>query len=226
MEKYEKYRIKSLYGNKCGVIYGMYAAKAGKTLNITKEEGQIVIDFIKSAFPKVIAMVEASSAFAKANGYVILNTRTNSRAWFPNLIRLIRGELDERNDFKLLSGDLSEARNIKIQGTQADMIKECTVELQIWIDANGYTDEITILSWVHDEVVCEFPDYLNGKCIDWHHWRYIENNILTFTKDSGEIVEVEHYGELKRLLMIEVCNRYLTNVSMDVDYDIEKFWTK
>lgn len=217
-----------------GVIYGMYATKAGKTLNISKEEGQIVIDFIKSEYPDVITMVEEASAFANANGYLILNNRTNSRAWFPAIIEAIKGQYDfsdwnTRKAYPILAGRVrkeeSEARNIRIQGTQADMIKECTVVLQQWIDDNNYTNEITILSWVHDEIIDEHPHYLNGKSKEWETW-IRTNNALSFINDKGEQVRVDNFPELKRLLMIEVCNRYLHNVTMDVDYDVEPYWTK
>lgn len=236
MEKYKKYRIKSLYGNKqCGVIYGMYANKAGKTLNIIKEEGQIVIDFIKNEFPDVIRMVENASAFALQHGYIELNSRTHSRAWFPAIIEMKQNSLDfsdyyTRKAHPILSAKVrkeeSEARNIRIQGTQADMIKECTVELQQWIDDNGYTDEITILSWVHDEIVDEHPNYLNGKSKEWASWSKIQYKYLSFITDKEEEIRVDSFPELKRLLMIEVCNRYLINVTMDVDYDVMPFWTK
>lgn len=207
-----------------GTIYGMYAAKAGKTLNIIKEEGQIVIDFIKRTFPDVFRMVEFASAFAKQRGFLVLNTRTNSRAWFPDLIKLIRGEFNERDHFGYISNSLSQARNIKIQGTQADMIKECSVELQRWIDANDYTNDIIILSWVHDEIVDKHPKYLDGKSDAWKEWS--KDNYLSFLNDNGELIEVNNFPELKRLLMIEVCNRYLENVSMDCEYDVEPYWTK
>ena len=216
-----------------GVIYGMRAGKAGKTLHISTEEGQIVIDFIVSEYPAVIKMVENASAFARKYGYVILNSRTSSRAWFPGIIEANRDGLDftdynTRQAYKALSmkvnSEESEARNIKIQGTQADMIKECSVELQQWIDNNGYTDEITLLSWIHDEVVDEHPDYLNGKSTEWIEWS--KTNNLFFTNDKDESIKVSNFPELKRLLMIEVCNRYLHNVEMDVDYEVEKFRTK
>ena len=38
----------------CGVVYGLFAKKAGKTLNVSTEEGQIVINTIKREIPKTI----------------------------------------------------------------------------------------------------------------------------------------------------------------------------
>lgn len=133
------------------MVYGLFAKKAGKTLNITTEEGQICIDIIKREIPKTIAFVEEQSNFAEKNGYVLHNTRTNSRRWFPILIKQMRGEVTKSTNFLDISEALSAARNTTIQGTQADFVKEASVKLQYtyWkknIDAD-------ILSWVHDEIV-------------------------------------------------------------------------
>lgn len=204
-----------------GTIYGMYAAKAGKTLNISKEEGQIVINFIKREFPDVFKMVEDASQFAKKRGYIILNTRTNSRAWFPNIINLLKGIVSEKDSWKLVNKEMSEARNIKIQGTQADMIKEATVELQKWIDTNNYTDLITILSWVHDEIVTECPKWMDGKSDEWKE-RY--SIIPEELKYNGNYYK--SFPEVKVQIMRDVCNKYLHNVTMDVDFDVEPYWTK
>jgi len=223
-----------------GVIYGMYAGKAAKTvnsemskvgisINIVKEEGQIIIDFIKKTFPNVIRMVEEASMFARSHGYLVLNERTKSRAWFPAIIEALRENLDfsdyrTRKAYPILSARVnkeeSEARNIKIQGTQADMIKECTIEIQKWIDNNDLSNEITILSWVHDEIVDQHPNWMNGKSIQWK-------------RQGGKDMELTYnnhiynnFPELKAQIMRDTCNKYLINVTMDVGYDVEPYWTK
>lgn len=214
-----------------GTIYGMFAAKASKSLTselakagvndvITKEEGQIVINFIKKEFPDVIRMVEEASTFARNYGYLVLNTRTNSRAWFPNIINLLKGKISEKDAWKLVSKEMSEARNIKIQGTQADMIKEATVELQKWIDNNHLTNEITILSWVHDEIVTQCPKSLDGKSKEWREWRTKDNELYYNSKSYS------NFPDVKAQIMIDTCNKYLHNVTMSVDYDVEPYWTK
>lgn len=204
-----------------GTIYGMYAGKAAKTLNIAKEEGQIVIDFIKKEFPDVFAMVERASAFARTRGYLILNSRTNSRMWFPNIIKLLKGLINEKESFRIISKELSEARNGKIQGTQADMIKEMTVEIQKWIDDNGFSKEIIILSWVHDEIIDEHPDYLNGHSKEAKQWFLNEGNFLTYNGNNYCC-----FPHVKRQIMRDTANKYLNNVEMDVDGESMKFWTK
>ena len=166
-------------------------------------------------------MVEAASAFARKNGYIVLNNRTNSRAWFPNIIKLLKKEISYDDNWKLISKEMSEARNIRIQGTQADMIKEMSVELQNWIDSNGYTNEITILSWVHDEIVDEHPQYLDGISDEAKQWFLYEGNYLTYNGNNYYC-----FPHVKAQIMRDVANRYLNNVTMDVDYDVEPYWTK
>jgi DNA polymerase I-like protein with 3'-5' exonuclease and polymerase domains len=203
-----------------GVIYGMYAAKAGKTLNITKEEGQIVIDFIKQEFPDVIRMVEAATRFARKHGYLILNERTNSRAWFPNIIQVLKGNIPQDDIFRFINKELSEARNKKIQGTQADMIKEITVEIQDWLYKNNLEDEITLLSWVHDEIVDDHPRRFDGKSVEWTEWVNQGNELHYNDKVYN------NFPDIKRQIMRDTANKYLHNVTMDADYDVEPFWTK
>jgi DNA polymerase-1 len=206
-----------------GTIYGMYATKCAKSLKVLKEEGEIVIRVIKSLFPKVFNMVESKSDFAERNGYLILNTRTNSRAWFPNIIKCIQGKLNPKENFIILNKEKNEARNICIQGTQADAVKEATVELQKYIFKHKL--DVVILGWVHDEIIDKHPIYLNGISEEWKEYLN-KTGGLTFINDKGELTTGLSFSQVKRLIMIEVFNRYLENVTIDVESKVEPFWTK
>jgi len=234
-----------------GVIYGAYPKKIASVLNISVEEAGLVIKMIEDEFPQVIAMVKQAMVNATRDGYLILNTRTNSRAWFPNLIALKNNEINERTHFGLISKEKSEARNIRIQGTQADMIKECTVELQNWIDSSGHNtfecvydeisknyvpiinNDITMLSWVHDEIVTDLPDYLDGRSANWSARRQnypyspiIKEVQLKYVNKDSSVNVFNSYKLLKEHIMMNVCNRYLENVQMGVESNIEPYWTK
>lgn len=212
-------------GQLFGTIYGMYANKAAETLNITKEEGQIVINIIKKEFPDVFKMVEAASKFASNNGYVIFNRRTNSRAWFPTIIKAIKGQIDIKENFIYLSKEANEARNIRIQGSQADFMKEATVRLQRWIDKNGYSNLITILSWVHDEIVDEHPIYLDGVSDEWKEWS--KSNNLHLTTLQGKHITGLSFPEIKAIIMEETANQYLSDkITIKTEYVVEPYWTK
>lgn len=178
-----------------GVIYGMYAAKAGKTLNITTEEGKISINVIKQMVPNTIRFVEQASYQARNTGFVLHNTRTNSRRWFPMIIKKLKGQINPNDYFKDLAEEESAARNSTIQGTQADFVKEASVKLQYtyWKKRLG----ADLLSWVHDELVCRIP-----------------------------VEKSEEIANLKKEIMVNTANLYLTNVTIDVEMETLPYWTK
>lgn len=134
-----------------GVVYGLRGAKAAETLNITLEEGEIAIKTIEQEIPETLKMVKTASKFAIENGYIIHNTRTNSRRWFSKVIDHLNGaELSFLDKIEAESA----ARNTKIQGSQADMLCEAMVLLQRYIDR--YKIDAKILMQVHDELVVKF----------------------------------------------------------------------
>lgn len=141
-----------------GTVYGLMPPKAAETLNISEYEGRIAINTIIKEIPDTIEMVKEATRLATINGYVIHNTRTNSRRWFYPVFTA-------RKENRVLSFVESReveggARNTRIQGTQADMLLESMVLLQRFIDI--YKLDAVILMQVHDEMVVKFNDrYLN-----------------------------------------------------------------
>lgn len=195
-----------------GSIYGMYGKKAEATMEgLHKGEGDIAIGAIKEEIPRTFKMVEDASAFAKRNGYVIHNTRTNSRRWFPVLVDLNNHLLDERQNFRIIAKELSEARNTRIQGTQADFVKEATVVVNKHIKKCKLKDgaEPIILSWVHDEFVIAIPI----------------NTVLAQPYKYEDAVFTDLVDLIKDLL-VRVANRYLNNVTIAADTQIEQTWVK
>ena len=142
---------KGFKGQTFGTIYGMYPKKAGEVLNIPKEEGAIVIKTIEDELPATIKMVKAATEVATRQGFIILNYRTNSRAWFPTLIKQLKGEISKDTHFLEISKEESDARNIRIQGTQADFVKEASVRYGTYLRKRKLKGKM--LLWVHDEIV-------------------------------------------------------------------------
>lgn len=205
-----------------GIIYGMYAKKAGTTLNISKEEGQVVIGTIKKEIPKTFKMVEKASEDAERQGYVILDYRTNARAWFPNLIRQLKGVISKDTHFIDISTDISAARNIRIQGTQATFVKEATVKLFTFFRKNKI--DIIMLSWVHDEIVFQIPLYLNGESDEWKAWIASPEY-----KPLRSTITGKQYDTAKGLIkdiMEETANLYLSSIKIRVDLQQNKYWLK
>lgn len=162
-----------------GSVYGCHDKKAGKSLNVSKAEGGMYIGAIKKEIPATFAMVEQNVKLALAQGYLVLNTRTNSRVWFEKLLDATKyGYEIDFMDKVAIDG---QARNIPISGTQADMLKESMVEIQDDIDNNNW--DCHLLGQVHDELIVDFkaipkyeffPKYVADKMCEVSN-RYLVN---------------------------------------------------
>lgn len=209
-----------------GCIYGMYPKKAGASLNVIPEEGKVVIQTIKGEVPLTFAMVEKASDDAEKQGYVILNSRTNARAWFPNLIKQIKKEISKETHFMLISAELSAARNIRIQGTQADFVKEASVVLYKYfkILKKKFDIDATMLSWVHDEIVFEIPKYLDGVSQAYIDFTVYNPDFLLQSPTTGKT-----YPNLREVIidiMESVADRYLNNVHIKAENEVKPYWVK
>lgn len=58
----------------------------------------------------------------------------------------------------------------------------------------------------------------NSKYIQNYPYSPIVNKPFELVLDNKEVFKSFSFPEIKRRLMIEVCNRYLENVTMDMDY--------
>lgn len=190
-----------------GVVYGLQANKGAQTLNILKDESQIIIDTIVKEIPLTIKMVEAAVKEALSNGYVIFNKKSNNRRWFPEILNVLNYVRDKpadyryqvvKNtlDFSTLSSIEGEARNCRIQGTQADMIKEIKVNVRNLALKEKVPMKLALT--VHDELGVKHKD-----------------------KDFGKLVA----EEMKR-----TANSYLEfyskEIKMNVDYKTLTNWIK
>ena len=207
-----------------GVIYGMYKKKAAEQLNVHVDEGEVVVQAIKQEIPDVIKMVETAGKFALTHGYVVHNTRTNSRRWFASVLDAKKElaymkkhhpcdqvpgipwymEYDNAKPEHLMkfldkSDAESAARNTRIQGTQADMVKEAIVEIDRLIREKNL--DLTLLGTVHDELIYKHP--------------------------KGYRVDDMAVGEWIAKQMKDTANLYLEGVvKMGADYETMDTWTK
>jgi len=200
-----------------GSVYGMYAKKAAKTLNITIEEGRIKLHVIKSMLVDTFKLVEANAKLAITQGYLILNPRTNSRLWF---IEVLRARQQKRQlEFKPKSDAESLARNAPMSGTQADMIKEMIVEIQKYID--NLKLDCHFLATIHDEIVYMQPLAMDGKSKEW------QTNPIKVKYINHKEEEVEgSFPDLVNETMQRVAKKYLNNIEMHAESNVELYWTK
>lgn len=186
-----------------GTVYQMKGKKAGKTLNIAQDEGEVGIDSIKRAIPDTFAYVDTQIGKAINDGYLIINPITNSRTWFPDIIKAYK--VNQKPSWKVIANVSGKAANLPFQGTQADMIKEALIDIAEWIITHQL--DAAILSTVHDEIVVKY------------HKKYIGQ---TFAFKNQELTILEIVKEL----MIDAANKYLFNFKMKCDAEEKESWTK
>lgn len=194
-----------------GTFYGMYAEKAAKTLNISIIEGGIVIATINKLFSNVNIYMQnkidnvcgSYSPYKIPLGYLQISKRTGSVLFFKELIEFRKLKLIPSKD--VANKFYGNIRNSDIQGTQADMIKECMVELQKVID--NLNLDVYLLLNIHDEILDEFSDIYLNPIIEY------KNNKYTWV-------------ELKEFIMTTTCNKYLSWVTMKVESNVNKVWKK
>lgn len=138
-----------------GICYGAGENKIAETLNIAPYYASLTMSGMEAAIPDAFAYLERVARFGVKNGYIVFNTRTNSRHWFATW-------LDAKQYGRELSNKDRSAierfcKNSVMSGTQADMLKEGMVEANKYIKANNIVD----FKWklqVHDEVVFKHKD--------------------------------------------------------------------
>ena len=139
-----------------GVAYGAGTEKIAETLGIPEFYGRVVYDSLKKDLPATFKYLEENSQIGLKQGYLVFNDRTNSRAWFPEVLSArVKGARPPQYVIEKIQRD---CKNYPIQGTQSDMIKEAIVETDRFFKQNNY--DCMLLLAVHDEGVYKIPDDL------------------------------------------------------------------
>ena len=134
-------------------------------METTQEEAQKLINILKAKFPKKETYFKKQINFAKLNGYIITDDKTNSRSYFNKFKELKELEnipYDEKtkkqsSDYYKLKGNLERmAQNYPIQGCSGMMTKYAAILFEREILKNNLDG--FIVNMVHDELVvdCNF----------------------------------------------------------------------
>lgn len=141
------------------VIYGVRENKVAAVQGFSPLDAAIFIKTIEAEMPNVVTFVKGKAQEALSKGYVIHNTRTNSRRWFTEVLEARReGRQLLRRQVSLVD---NAARNAPIQGTNADIIWEAIVLIYRW--SRRFKVDVRLLGQVHDELIYDHPDHMN----DW-----------------------------------------------------------
>jgi len=183
-----------------GLAYGASASKISEVMNICMDYANIIENAISKLIPKTFSYLNRNANFGVHSGYVITCSRTNSRRWFKEIVEAKqRGYPPEQK----VIGEVERAcKNSPIQGTQAFMVKEASVDILDYFKDNKI--DANIIMWVHDEWVIRLPKQPR-----------IENT------------EVTVLSEKIKSIALEACNKYLKKgYKMDADYSINDTWVK
>ena len=126
-----------------GLIYGMEAFGLSKSLGISKNESQGLIDAYFSQFPKIKGFLDTIVSDAEHDGYTktLYGRKRNIK------------ELSSSN-FQLKAMGKRIAMNAPIQGTAADIMKIAMLKVQSKISSIKSTD---LLLQIHDERIVQTP---------------------------------------------------------------------
>lgn len=137
-----------------GLFYGGTAMRIAQVMNIPLKYAELVERQMKLELPLLFKYLEDNASKAKNQGFVIFNTRTNSKHIFETYLKAAQYGRDLTYAEK---GEMERAsKNYPISGSQSDMIKEGMVEIDDYITSTKA--EFKWKGQVHDEIIFKFKD--------------------------------------------------------------------
>lgn len=181
--KVDKPRRQTAKAYALGVPYGMTAYALGKSLDISTEEAQELIDGYLNGFPDLKRWMKESEEFVKENGYIRIETgrirhlpkvkelykihgdrlldfkyRNKLQAQYQKKFRMTKKDAKLKVDgmYKDYKNGLNNAKNVQIQGLSASIVNRAAIAI------NRAFIEQEIDGWVslqiHDQLVMSVPE--------------------------------------------------------------------
>lgn len=126
-----------------GLIYGMEAFGLSKSLDISKNEAQDLIDSYFSQFPKIKGYLETIVSDAEQNGFT--ETLYGRKRYIKEL---------SSSNFQLKAMGKRIAMNAPIQGTAADIMKIAMLSIQ---EKTSKYESTNLILQIHDEIIVQTP---------------------------------------------------------------------
>jgi DNA polymerase-1 len=191
-----------------GKPYGMGPSKLADTLSIPLKEAEELFKMYAKTFPTLNKWLENQGKFAKRNGYSLTFSPCKRRRFYPEmeeareLRRTVKyGDKDTWRKILIAEGGVErDGGNSPIQGAGADICKEALIGVRELIKKYNtfYGEEVAFL-------ILTVHDAIDAECR--------EDIAEQFAKEMGEI-------------MVNVGNKYVEKVKMEVDITITNMWTK
>ncbi|EKE40515.1 hypothetical protein ENUP19_0328G0002 [Entamoeba nuttalli] len=141
-----------------GCIYGIGPFSLADQLHVSLDESKAFLESFLDQFPAFKKWKEETITNASTTGFV--HTINNRRRRINNLT--------DCNDKKTIAESKRIAVNSPIQGTAADIIKMCMIEIFKKLHSSWLG--VQLLLNIHDEIVLEVPDHLLDEvCVTLKH---------------------------------------------------------
>lgn len=156
-----------------GLDYGKSAYTVKDDLNCTQDEAQRLLDIIKSKTPEKEKWFKSNFNFVRDNGYILIDSVTNRRAYFyayDEFQSLSKIPYDDKSKeqisrFYKIRGEMERfSRNYKIQGTGGSMSKLAAILFRNKLEELGYQDICYIIALIHDEICLECREDIAEEC--------------------------------------------------------------
>lgn len=182
-KKAPKWR-KKVKGFEFGYMFGAAAPTLAETAGCSVEEAQAVVNKLDAAFAGMTEFAKRGARFVRSHGYIVINPKTghrlhwsdwehwkedqkrfNAPGFWEDYEQNHKGTGDSvaievRHHFQAASKYDRLARNVVTQGTGAIILKTAMTNLFNWIVENGFFNIVHICVAVHDEINCDYPEYL------------------------------------------------------------------
>ncbi len=134
------------------LAYGMSYHKLSDTIDVSEDEAKDIIDKFFEAVPQVKAFLDFLGYLGKSRGYIRTAPPFRRIRWFP-AFKALQTEPNHSKASRWKSSMERKAKNMPIQGINADCIKLALVKVQEEIDKNHWP--VRILLSIYDEIQTE-----------------------------------------------------------------------
>lgn len=176
---------KKVKGVEFAYMFGAAAPTISTSANCTIEEAQSYIDTLDKAFIGMSTFAKKGSQFVRTHGYILINPITGHKMYWHDWDEWIKRQKSFTKEFwdnyklhhKGTGDDIAKmvrkhfqaagkydrlARNSVTQGTGSIIMKTAMTNLFNWIVDNNYFSKVHICASVHDEICCDYPNYIEN----------------------------------------------------------------
>lgn len=146
------------------LAYGMSQFKLADVIQTTPEKAKLIIDQFFSVVPKLKQFLNLISHVALTTGRIRSNQVYRRIRWFPQL---------KKDDPKSVGEVSRAALNFPPQSSNADLIKQCMINLLEEIETHDYPARMILT--IHDEILTEVPEDFAEE------WKIIQERVMKET---------------------------------------------